>query len=150
MALIMHAPFRCSYKLEEFANEIHNPFHGMKLSLVKIMSLAFVQALAVSMLVLPVNLSHEHNALPPVQTILDPRNCLTLLVWLSMAAIVILWTLHLRAAASGISSQSQSGRKKQTQTMPNPASLPAVDSATALQSLSDTGAGGMDAHSLTA
>jgi hypothetical protein len=67
---------------------MHNPISLLEDRLSKTLSVALVQAYAVSLLVWPAHLSHEHNAMRPVESLSDPRNLLTVLVWVVIGALV--------------------------------------------------------------
>ena len=71
------------------AAPVHNPIQFLD-GLAKPMSYAYVQALAMSMTILPWFMSHEHNALPPLLSVYDPRNLLTVAFWLVVLGL-LLW-----------------------------------------------------------
>ena len=97
------------YNLANFANPIHNPLVGLASASAAsslsatilspaVLSLALVQAFALSQLVLPVFLSHEHQAMAMVYSVTDPRNVFSVVVWASVAAAVL---AAVRMAAAG-------------------------------------------------
>ena len=73
--------FSHGYRLQDFANEAHNPLALIRSAPRRLLAKAFVQSWAVAGMALPVFLSHEHQASAPVTTLADARNALTLLVW---------------------------------------------------------------------
>ena len=76
------------YSLQSFANEMHNPLANIKDAFTRRMGKAFVQSWAMTKLVFPVWLSHEHNAHQPVMSVRDGRNLLTLCVAGAMLAVL--------------------------------------------------------------
>lgn len=74
------------YELD--AAPVHNPVVRIEHWAPRFASIAYVQALALSMCWFPLYLAHEHNSLPPILHVSDPRNLLTLLVWLVQAGIL--------------------------------------------------------------
>ena len=72
------------------APPVHNPLVELE-AWPKFLSLAFVQALGLSMTVFPTFLSHEHNAMQPVSSLLDWRNLATLAAWVCVCWLG-LWT----------------------------------------------------------
>lgn len=84
--------FSNGYDLKDFANEMHNPLAYIKEAVPRLRAVAFVQSWAMSMLVLPMGLSHEHSAHVLVQAWTDPRNLLTVLVLVTMLACIV-WSL---------------------------------------------------------
>ena len=82
----MTIPFR-RYHLD--APDVHNPLVALSDPFERIMSLAFVQSFAMSLLVFPWNLSHEHNALPPIVSLLECRNLVTVAVW--AVVLLLVW-----------------------------------------------------------
>jgi hypothetical protein len=78
------------YTLASWANPLHNSLYHTRDRLERLLSIALVQAFALSKLVLPVHLSHEHNAFKHVHGLLDARNALTAVVWVGIAACVAL------------------------------------------------------------
>lgn len=78
------------YTLSTWANPIHNSLYHTADTGERLMSIAMVQAWALSKLVLPVFLSHEHNALQHVTSLADGRNLLTLAAWASLAGLAAL------------------------------------------------------------
>ena len=88
------------YDLAGFANEIHNPLAALpRWSIAALLSTAFVQAFSLSLLVAPVRLSHEHQAMVMVRESTDPRNALTLAAGL---AVALLAAFAYRQAVSGL------------------------------------------------
>ena len=77
------------YSLQSFANEMHNPLANIKDAFVRRMGKAFVQSWAMTKLIVPIWLSHEHNAHQPVMTVTDPRNLLTLFVTLVLSSLLV-------------------------------------------------------------
>jgi hypothetical protein len=69
---------------------MHNPFQTIQDPLYRWLSYAFVQALAMTMLVFPVHLSHEHNAMPAVLALSDPRIAVVLVVWTTTVLLLCL------------------------------------------------------------
>ena len=75
-------------RYELIAPDVHNPLIKLPTFIQRFMSLAYVQSLALSMLIFPVRLSHEHNALKAILTPWDYRNLFTLCVWWSVFLLV--------------------------------------------------------------
>ena len=75
-----------SYSLN--TSTMHNPILALASRTHRVLSFAYVQALAMSMLVAPLYLSHEHNAIDAVTSWSDPRLVLVLAVWASGAALL--------------------------------------------------------------
>ena len=67
---------------------MHNPVSTMQDAVFRTITFAYVQALALSMLVLPVFLSHEHNAMPHITSWTDYRIALIIIVWSSIVALL--------------------------------------------------------------
>jgi tetratricopeptide (TPR) repeat protein len=87
------------YSLQSFANELHNPLAIIEPATARLIAKAFVQAWSVADLLLPVFLSHEHNAHRPVVAIDDYRNTLTVAV---AGGIVIAVTMSLSSLLKSI------------------------------------------------
>lgn len=83
------------YSLQSFANEMHNPLATIEDTWSRWMAKAYVQSWALGSLVLPIHLSHEHNASRPVVAWGDYRNGLTVLVYGCLLGMVCwsLWTV---------------------------------------------------------
>ena len=89
------------YTLASWANPIHNSLYHTADRQVRFLSTAFVQAFALSKLVLPVFLSHEHNALEHVLSLADGRNALTVAAWVVLGALGVAAVRALAAASGG-------------------------------------------------
>lgn len=74
---------------------MHNPISLLADPFAKLLSVALVQAFAMSLLLWPGHLSHEHNAIRPVLSLGDTRNLFTVAVWAAVALLLV-W-----AASSG-------------------------------------------------
>jgi hypothetical protein len=94
------------YALGEWANPIHNSFFHTKDPVVRLLSIAMVQAYALSKLVFPIFLSHEHNALKKITGFSDYRNTITAVVWTS---IILLVTLSFRYLARAMARSQSRG-----------------------------------------
>lgn len=102
------------YTLASWANPLHNSLYHTRDRLERLLSIALVQAFALSKLVLPVHLSHEHNAFRHVHGLLDARNALTVVVWAGIVACValaatLLWRGRRPAAAASGAAQLTGG-----------------------------------------
>ncbi len=93
--------FSNGYSLKAFANELHNPLAYIKDLLPRTRAIAFVQAWALSLTVLPLHLSHEHGAHAPVTELSDVRNAVTVIVFSVLLALLgwALWALGSRSLA---------------------------------------------------
>ncbi|RYG50060.1 DUF1736 domain-containing protein, partial [archaeon] len=78
----------CRYRLEELVSTVHNPMSNMSDPVQRRLSIAQVQALAMSKLVLPLSLNHEYNALPMVDSLSDPKNWKAVAFWICAALLV--------------------------------------------------------------
>lgn len=76
------------YNLETWANPIHNSLYHTKDKKERVLSIALVQAFALSKLVFPLWLSHEHNAFKHVKGVFEARNTLTIVIWAGLALVV--------------------------------------------------------------
>ncbi|KAA0151585.1 hypothetical protein FNF29_04509 [Cafeteria roenbergensis] len=72
---------------------MHNPISTMPSFVDRTLSFGLVQAFAASLLFVPALLSHEHNAIEPVTSLVDPRNLATVALWAGIAAILA-WAVH--------------------------------------------------------
>ncbi|KAA0172086.1 hypothetical protein FNF27_06121 [Cafeteria roenbergensis] len=72
---------------------MHNPISTMPSFADRTLSFGLVQAFAASLLFVPALLSHEHNAIEPVTSLVDPRNLATVALWAGIAAILA-WAVH--------------------------------------------------------
>lgn len=68
-----------------------------------------MQAFALSMLLIPQHLSHEHNAIRHVTSLWDARNVLTAAVWLVLLASAAYIVQQLRQLATGATSPARFG-----------------------------------------
>lgn len=82
--------FSNGYSLKDFANEMHNPLAHMQDNWARRRAKAYIQSFAMSKLVFPIWLSHEHNAYQPVADPWDPRHVLTVSVY----SIVLFLIFH--------------------------------------------------------
>lgn len=95
---------------------MHNPLAEVADALYRRLSYAYVQSLAMSMLVFPVYLSHEHNAMEAISSLDDPRVLVILVVWSAVGGLLYL-AFSKRysgdrmndAVALGVGSSSQQG-----------------------------------------
>ena len=80
------------YDLSSFANAIHNPFTELKDPLARWLSIPYVQAFALSKLLLPYWLQHEHHAMAMVYSWRDARSLFTVAIFgfYGMCALIAL------------------------------------------------------------
>ena len=97
------------YDLARFANELHNPLTRLSDPLARALSVPFVQAFALSQLLLPLTLQHEHQAMALVHTAADPRNAFTGAVFALYAGVALLaaWRLGARATTPPLPATSR-------------------------------------------
>lgn len=103
------------YTLSTWANPIHNSLYHTQDRVERLMSIAMVQAWALSKLVLPIFLSHEHNALQHVTSLADGRNLLTLAAWISLAGLAALSFSLLRRGCAAPRPQTTQQQEQQQQ-----------------------------------
>jgi hypothetical protein len=107
------------YNLESWANPIHNSLYHTKDRLERVLSIALVQAFALSKLVFPLWLSHEHNAFKHVHGFFEARNTLTVVIWIGLAVVVAVALLSLWRAM-----MVASKRRQEEKTAEAPLQLP--------------------------